>query len=87
MLTEPVWNFVSNTASKKTEMKSVIFILGSILKVAVIIIGVGLTIWNLIKRFSDKDEESKKKALKYSLLTFGIIFLITVIEFLIAHLA
>lgn len=87
MLTEPVWNFVSNTASKKTEMKSVIFILGSILKVAVIIIGVGLTIRNLIKRFSDKDEESKKKALKYSLLTFGIIFLITVIEFLIAHLA
>ena len=87
MLTEPVWNFVSNTASKKTEMKSVILILGSILKVAVIIIGVGLTIWNLIKRFSDKDEESKKKALKYSLLTFGIIFLITVIEFLIAHLA
>ncbi|MFT6054327.1 MAG: hypothetical protein ACJAS3_003325 [Roseivirga sp.] len=67
-------------------MKSTLLFIGTLLKAVVIFIGLGLTIWHLVKGIATKDDKSKKKALKYFLFTFGFTFLISIIEFLLAYL-
>lgn len=65
-------------------MQTTLFLMLTFIKAIIILAGFGFTFWNLIKYFSDKDKPALKKAIKYFFLTFVILFLTMLLEFLIA---
>ncbi len=58
----------------------------TVLKAIVILMGLGKAGKLLWKGFSDNDNESKNQGFKYVLITFVIIILLTVTEFIIVEL-
>ena len=67
-------------------MKATFLVIGTVIKALIALAGMGITIYFLIKGFSNNDESAKKKALKYFLLTVGAVVFLSGIEFLIAYL-
>jgi len=68
------------------ELKPIIFVSGTLIKFAVIIFGLGLTFWFLIKGLNENNSIKKKKALKYFLLTILVVSILTIIEFTLTYI-
>lgn len=64
-------------------LKTTRFIIGTLLKFPILILGVLLAIFHFVKGTNTKDPDRKAKALKYFLGTLSIVFLLIIIEFII----
>ena len=65
-------------------MKTILFAIGTLLKIPILIGGIALAIYQFVKGTNKKDPDRNAKTLKYFFGTIGIVFLLMIIEFLIA---
>jgi uncharacterized membrane protein len=71
---------IKNQTNNQSMRNEMLFVL-SIVKVLVVIIGLGLTFWILIKGLMKKEPNWQNKAMKYFFLTWFIIIILSIIEF------
>jgi len=64
-------------------MTTALFIL-TLFKAIIILTGLGLTFWFLIRGLMNIDLNGKSKALKYFFGTAGVIILLSIVEFIVA---
>lgn len=67
-------------------MKETLLLISTFLKALTILIGLGFTLWFLLKGLLRKEHNWAERTLKYLFSTAGLVILLLIIEFSIAYL-
>lgn len=65
-------------------MKVMFSFILTLLQVVVLVAGLLVTAINTVKGLTNEDAETKKKAFKYFMLTIAVVFILNIVEFIVA---
>ncbi len=68
-------------------MKAALFVIGTLLKALMILVGLGFSIYYFVMGLSKNDSRLKRKALRIFLLTVAGVFVFSIIEYAIFFMA
>ncbi len=68
-------------------MKNILFVIGTLLKALIILIGLGFSIYYFVMGLSKNDGRLKRKALRIFLMTVAGVFVFSIIEYTIILMA